>query len=213
MRFETKEGKKETREFVDALTLLNREAQKGYDKASEYFAKLAKESKKVREELQIGMWSALYEDNDEVIEGREAWEDINDQMNETDRIMQKMKDSIKKDLINSVFALGDAIGQTFAGIEGALKRLATEIAANIGYILMMAGVEMLAVNPALGAGLIVAGGVLQLGSGIIRGLGSSGQTPGGTDTGNIASSVYFYISGDNLRGVLDRHDNKMHRFT
>jgi hypothetical protein len=72
----TKETKKESREFVSALELLQRSAQSGYDQAAAYFAKLAEESAKVRKEIN----SYLY-DNEEVwTGGREAWEDFADDM-------------------------------------------------------------------------------------------------------------------------------------
>ena len=195
----TKEAKKESREFVSALELLQRSAQSGYDQAAAYFAKLAEESAKVRKEIN----SYLY-DNEEVwAGGREAWEDLADSMKTQEEIMKGMKDAIKRELIDSFHALGTAIGETMAGIEGSLKKLAITIASNIGYILMMAGVQMLAVNPALGVGLLIAGGALQLGSGMIRGLDAGSKVPGGVNNPGNAN-VNFKISGKDLVAVIDR---------
>jgi hypothetical protein len=195
----TKESKKESREFVSALELLHRSAQSGYNQAAEYFKKLAEESAKVRKEIN----SYLY-DNEEVwAGGREEWEDFADDMETQEEIMKGMKDAIKRELIDSFHALGTAIGETMAGIEGSLKKLAITIASNIGYILMMAGVQMLAVNPALGVGLLIAGGALQLGSGMIRGLDAGSKVPGGVN--NAANTnVNFKISGKDLVAVIDR---------
>lgn len=207
IRGETKEVTKDTREYLTALQELEMAADKGYKKAAEYFAKLAEEGQRIKR-----VTDAYLYDNDETWGGGvEEWENFIDNAEKTEEIMSDMKDTIKKDLIDSFHALGTAIGETFAGIEGALKQLAITIAANIGYILMIAGLKVLELNPGLGAGLIVAGGLLQIGSGLIKGLGN--KSAGETFYSSSDSTVIFKIAGSDLQGVLDRNSSTVKRFT
>jgi hypothetical protein len=165
------------------------------------FKELERIGKTLKPFEEKGVFSSFFGD-DEVWEGgKEAWEDIAEKMEQAEKITDKLKKAVGVELVSSFFTLGNAVGEALTGVTDSLKKLAITIAQNLGYILMMAGLEMLAVNPAAGAGLIVAGGVLQLGSGLIRGLGSSvGNTGGGPFGGDHT----FRIEGKDLVTVLER---------
>ena len=190
-----------------------------------------------------GIWGYLYaNDEPEDIAGGEEWEQIADmwKMNlsqlmnlvndpETNPFLKlaassnilkiqiaQLKDEIAQNLVGAVYKLGEALGKSFSDMGASLKALGLEIARNIGYILMMAGLEMLkggSVAAAAGAGLILTGGLLQLGSGIIGGFGNGGANVPSSSVIGSQGNVQFQISGQNLVGVLNRQNNRMDRFT
>lgn len=99
-------------------------------------------------------------------------------------------------LVNQFDELGSAIGRTLMGAEGALQDLGESILANLGNILMMVGLQSGNIP------LIIAGAGIQLGSGLLRGMGSS--TPDAIRTNTGGANVNFRISGSDLVGTLDR---------
>jgi len=121
----------------------------------------------------------------------------------------KVGASVGMMLVSQFDSLGEAIGRTMAGAEGALKSLGLAIMQNLGNILIMAGFAM---GPA-GLPLILAGIGLQLGGGIIKGLGDKVDSRNSSSAYGSQGNVQFQISGQNLVGVLNRQNNRMDRFT
>jgi hypothetical protein len=111
---------------------------------------------------------------------------------------EKLGKSVGIMLVNSFDQLGVAIGGALNGADDALKQLGETILQNMGNILMMAGFSM---GPA-GIPLLIAGAVMQLGSGIIKGLGQS--TPDVVNPGGGSAGVDFRIKGGDLVGVMNR---------
>jgi len=120
---------------------------------------------------------------------------------------EKMGRSVGMTLVNSFESLGESIGKVLGGATDALRDLGRMILQNLGNILIMAGFQ------SMNIGMIVAGAAIQLGGGIIRGLGSQSSVP--TTSLGYASqaNVQFQISGQNLVGTLNRQNNRMDRFT
>jgi len=99
-------------------------------------------------------------------------------------------------------AMGEAIGKAISGVEGAFKDLAMAIMQNLGNILIMAGVSM---GFPAGIPLIAAGAAIQLGGGILKGLGDRGA-PASVGSTYSGGSVNFRISGKDLVGVMDKQN-------
>ena len=115
--------------------------------------------------------------------------------------VDKLGASVGVMLVGSFDSLGEAIGRSLAGAESGIQDLGKAILQNLGSILIMAGFQSGNIP------MIVAGAALQLGSGIMRGLGSGTEAGYSSYTGG-ANNVNFTISGNNLVGVLERHNNK-----
>ena len=110
-------------------------------------------------------------------------------------------------IVNQFDSLGEAIGQSIAGIEGSLQNLGQTILQNLGNILIMAGMASGNIP------LIIAGASIQLGQGIWKGLsGRTGTIPNSIDSGYMNSAVTFRISGESLVGVLGRQEAKSSRY-
>jgi hypothetical protein len=109
---------------------------------------------------------------------------------------------IGQNLIMQFDQLGYAIGQFASGAEGAFKSLGETIMQNLGNILIMMAAGM---GPA-GLPLLLAGIGLQLGGGILRGLGNntSGVRNG---SGSSGGQVNFRIQGKDLHGTLQRYND------
>ena len=121
---------------------------------------------------------------------------------------QKLGEMVGVMMVSQFDALGDAIGRSLMGAEGALQSLGETILANLGNILIMVGLQM---GPA-GLPLIIAGAGLQLGSGLIKGLGAT--TPEAVrGNPNAGGSVNFKISGRDLTGVLQRDSTYRNQVT
>ena len=109
---------------------------------------------------------------------------------------------IGQTLVSQFDQLGYAIGQFASGAEGAFKSLGDTIMQNLGNILIMMAAGM---GPA-GLPLLLAGIGLQLGGGILRGLGNntSGVRNG---SGSSGGQVNFRIQGKDLHGTLQRYND------
>ena len=122
---------------------------------------------------------------------------------------QKLGQMVGVMMVQQFDSLGEAIGRSLNGAEDALNDLGQAILANLGNILIMAGLQM---GPA-GLPLIIAGAGLQLGSGLIRGLGSSTSDSVQAGRSGGGGSVNFNISGRNLTGVLERNSTYQNQVT
>jgi len=122
--------------------------------------------------------------------------------------MEGLGKMIGQNLVMQFDQLGVAIGQFASGAEGAFNSLGQAIMQNLGNILIMMASSM---GPA-GLPLLLAGIGLQLGGGILKGLGDRSPSTN-TLPGQGSNTVNFQISGSNLVGVLDRHNSKTGRFT
>jgi len=109
-------------------------------------------------------------------------------------------------LVNQFDSLGEAIGSFASGAEGAFNSLGDAIMQNLGNILIMMGAQM---GPA-GLPFILAGAGLQLGGGLLRGLGKKAPAMAGSSPGG---SVDFRIQGKDLVGTLDRQNYSNHMNT
>lgn len=96
----------------------------------------------------------------------------------------------------SIAGMGYEIGRALGGAEDSFESLAQTIAQNIGNLMMMFGAQTGNLP------LFLAGAAFQLGSGIFGGFSSANQRT----TAGYSSGVSFYMSGDNLVGVEQRHN-------
>ena len=113
---------------------------------------------------------------------------------------EKVGQQIGVMLVSQFDSLGNAIGQALSGAEDALGNLGKAILNNLGNILIMAGLNM---GPA-GLPLIVAGAAMQLGSGILGGLGNKVDSSS-IPRGSTSAGVTFRIEGKDLVGAIDRN--------
>ena len=150
---------------------------------------------------------------DEVFEGGEAHDTLLDTIEksrlkliETKETAKQLGDQIGMSLVNQFDKLGEAIGKFASGAEDSFRGLGDAIMQNLGNILIMMGAQT------GNLGLVLAGAAIQLGGGILRGLGS--DAGGGRGFSSFeGGQVNFRISGENLTGVLERHEIKTNRFS
>lgn len=177
------------------------------------YAKIAK-AKKEAERKKIEQ--ATYEptlpgQEDEVwTGGAEAWEGLvpDGGFDELTKSAEGLGKMIGQNLVMQFSQLGQAIGQFASGAEGAFNSLGDSIMQNLGNILIMMAASM---GPA-GLPLLLAGIGLQLGGGLLRGLGSNTSTITNTSTSG-SDTVIFKIAGNDLMGAIERNSTKVKRFT
>lgn len=163
----------------------------------------------LRDEDKPKLWEALWDDNDEVWDGgEEVWEKAAEGMKRTEEQAKKLGEMIGQSLVSQFDTLGEAIGKFASGAEDSFKGLFDMLMQNMGNILIMVG---LSTSP-VGWGLVAAGAAIQLGGGILRGLGS-GSSSTGVLPGQGSNTVNFQISGQNLVGVMERNQSRTNRFT
>lgn len=142
----------------------------------------------------------------------DEWEEVFssetfDKVSKMDTSLNKLGTTVGLMLVSQFDSLGEAITRTLKGAEGALQDLGEAILANLGNILIMAGFQTGNVP------MIIAGAALQLGSGIIRGLGGSTPDAAVGRSGTGGANVNFTISGRNLQGVLNRNSSYIDQVT
>ena len=137
--------------------------------------------------------------------GTEDWEQYEDSVNATVEKMAKLKATTKEfgnlvsqTLVSQFDRLGEAIGKFASGAEDSFRGLGDAIMQNLGNILIMMGAQT------GNLGLVLAGAAIQLGGGILRGLGSNSnnqsinRAPGG--------EMRFRLEGNDLVTVLNRNN-------
>ena len=108
-------------------------------------------------------------------------------------------------LVSQFDSLGVAIGKFASGAEDSFKGLGDAIMQNLGNILIMMGAQ------SGNIGLVLAGAAIQLGGGILRGLGQNSSNMKSLTPAN--STHQFTIRGNDLVTVMDRNMNRTARFT
>lgn len=96
-------------------------------------------------------------------------------------------------------SLGTAIADSLSGAEKGFSNLGTAIMDNLGSILIMIGSQM---GPK-GLPLVIIGAGMQLGSGIIKGLGNKAEP---VASPSYSHNVQFKIQGQDLVGVMRNTD-------
>jgi len=105
-------------------------------------------------------------------------------------------------LVNSISSLGQAVGEAIRGVEGAFVDLGKIILENLGNILIMVG---MAATP-IGWGLVAAGAAIQLGGGLLKGLGG-GSNGGNFNLDRVSGGEYkMRVEGKDLVTVLGRQN-------
>ena len=116
----------------------------------------------------------------------------------TKETAKELGDQIGMSLVNQFDILGVAIGKFASGAEDSFRGLGDAIMQNLGNILIMMGAQT------GNLGLVLAGAAIQLGGGILRGLGSNSnnqsinRAPGG--------EMRFRVEGNDLVTVLNRNN-------
>lgn len=141
-----------------------------------------------------GLWDFL-DNPDEVISGED---DVTEWIRAADLAALELQNTIMQ-VASSFASLGTEIGRAMAGAEGAMESLGAAILQNVGNLMMMMGAT------SGNLPLFLAGAAIQLGSGIINGLGS-GQSNTAVNS-SFGPNVRFNISGRNLVGSAERFTN------
>lgn len=112
--------------------------------------------------------------------------------------VQELGSLVGMSLVSQFDQLGYAIGQFASGAEGAFRSLGDAIMQNLGNILIMMGAQTGNIP------LLLAGIGLQLGGGILRGLGNKGVNASSATSGR--GEVMFRLQGKDLVGAIDRYN-------
>jgi len=104
-------------------------------------------------------------------------------------------------LVSQFDRLGESIGKFATGAEDSFRGLGDAIMQNLGNILIMMGAQHGNIP------MVLAGAAIQLGGGVLRGLGSKGVgAAAGKEYYGGGNSVNFRISGKDLVGTLERQN-------
>jgi hypothetical protein len=194
------EGKKLREELMDSMGVVDVEEWLGGKEEWEDYADQMKKATEMVELMRMS-FSQLFD----------LWQGEEDPLKKaelagiaTKKVLADLNESIKKELLTSLPQVGEELGRLFAGLEADFNRLGSAILENLGYLMIVAGFKLLELNPAVAAGLIAGGAIIQFGSGLWR--GASAGVPGGAGSSRGRQDVTFRIQGKDLVGTLERYN-------